>query len=352
MNDKSIGLLLVNLGTPDSHDPKDVYRYLIEFLTDERVIDMPWLKRQLLVRGAIVPGRYKQSAESYQTIWTDEGSPLMVHSEKVKQLISDKLPRDFKVEIAMRYGNPSIENGIANLMAENVDELVILPLFPQYASATTGSVFQKTMEVLSKYTVIPKLTLINEFATHPGFIKPFVEIGSTYALSEYDHILFSFHGLPEQQIRKANKCNHCLEKNDCCRRMTEQNKNCYAAQCYTTMYGIANGLRLTPDQYSICFQSRLGKEPWLQPYASDVFHNLAKEGCKKVLVFCPSFVCDCLETIFEFGVEYNREFKAAGGEHLELVHGLNDHPAWIEGLCQIVGKHVNVPMVTPIPTPF
>jgi ferrochelatase len=339
MNEKKIGLLLVNTGTPDSHNPKDVRRYLTEFLTDERIIDLPWLKRNLLVRCAIIPGRYKQSAESYRKIWTQNGSPLLVHSNRVKQLLKEKLPDNCVVELGMRYGNPSINTAVSNLMQEGIDELIVLPLFPQYASATTGSVFQKVMEVLSPLQVLPKLTFINEFATHRGFIRPFVEIGHTYPLHDYDHILFSFHGLPESQIRKADNCNYCLEKNDCCRRINDSNKNCYSAQCHATMVAIANGLGLVPDQYSLCFQSRLGKEPWLQPYASDVIHNLAKEDCRKVLVFCPSFVSDCLETIYEYGVEYNQEFKAAGGDRLDLVQGLNDSPAWIEGLCEILETH-------------
>lgn len=339
MPDHKVGILLVNTGTPDSPHPKDVYRYLIEFLTDERIVDLPWLKRQLLVRGAIVPGRYKQSAEAYRKIWTKKGSPLKVYSEKVKYLLKDQLLDNCVVEIGMRYGSPSIQSAITNLIQESIDELVVLPLFPQYASATTGSVFQKVMEVLSSFTVFPKLTFVNGFASHYGFIRPFIKIGESYPLHEYDHILFSFHGLPENQIRKADPCNYCLEKTDCCRKLNENNKNCYSAQCFATMYGIANGLGLAPDQYSICFQSRLGKEPWLQPYASDVIHNLAKEECKNILVFCPSFVCDCLETIYEFGVEYAQEFKTAGGERLDLVRGLNDHPFWIEGLSDIISTH-------------
>jgi len=291
------------------------------------------------VRGVIVPGRYKQSAKAYKEIWTDEGSPLLVYTERLKKLLKTEVDENCHIEIAMRYGNPSIQSAISTLMQENIDDLLILPLFPQYASATTGSIYQKVMEVLSTYSVFPKITFVNQFATHPGFIDPFVEIGKTYPLKQYDHILFSFHGLPESQIRKTDCRNYCLEKNDCCRRINENNKNCYSAQCYATMYAIAKGLDLAPDDYSLCFQSRLGKEPWLQPYASDVIHNLAKEGCKKLLIFCPSFVSDCLETIYEFGVEYQREFKAAGGEQLELVRGLNNHQSWIKGLAEIAGSH-------------
>lgn len=339
---KSIGILLVNLGTPNSPSPKDVYRYLIEFLTDGRVIDLPWFLRQLLVRGVIVPTRYKQSARSYREIWTTEGSPLMVYSQKLKQNLQTILSSRFHVEIAMRYQQPSIKDGIKALLKKGIDHLFILPLFPQYASATTGSVHEEVMSVLKELLVIPQLTFLNDFATHPAFIDVFQTIGRRYPLNEYDHFLFSFHGLPQRHLKKADQYDFCLKKKDCCQKICAKNKTCYSAQCYGTALAIAKSLDLPEEKFSICFQSRLGKDAWIQPYTSEMIQQLSKKGCKKVLVFCPSFVCDCLETIFEIGVEYAHEFKQCGGERLDLVKGLNDEPKWVEALKTIILDNLNL----------
>lgn len=330
------GVLLVNLGTPRSPSPKDVYRYLIEFLTDGRVIDSSWLWRQILVRGLIVPFRYKQSAKLYQQLWTKEGSPLMVYGLKAKTLLQESLGKNFRVELAMRYQEPSIQQAIDNLLRANINQIVVLPLFPQYASATTGSVLQRVTEILNTYQVIPKTSTITQFATHPLMVSAFCEVAKEYALADYDHILFSFHGLPQRQILKADDQAHCLKSSRCCQTLSPKNQNCYSAQCHATMQAIAGSLKLSPEKYSLCFQSRLGKDPWLQPYASEVINHLAKQGKKKILVFCPSFVCDCLETTIEIGVEYAKEFTHAGGEQLDLVKGLNDHPLWIAALRDLV----------------
>lgn len=326
------GVLLVNLGTPDTFAPRDVYRYLIEFLTDKRVIDMPWLWRQLLVRGAIVPKRYKQSAASYKQIWAPEGSPLKVYGYRVKEKLQEHLSDAYVVELAMRYRTPSIESTLKSLMQRGIRKILVLPLFPQYASATTGSIHQKVMEVVSQWENIPELSFIDHYANHPALIRAFCSVAKPYDLNLYDHILLSFHGLPEEQIIKADCSNRCLKTKDCC----SQQSRCYASQCYATARALATGLDLNPDRYSISFQSRLGKKPWLQPYTSNILASLAKQGKKRVLVFCPSFICDCLETIYEIGIEYGSEFKHAGGECLDLVPGLNDHPHWIEALAAII----------------
>lgn len=330
------GVLLVNLGTPDSPAPKDVYRYLIEFLTDARVIDTPWLSRQLLVRGLIVPRRYRQSAKSYKAIWTPEGSPLKVYGQRVKEKLQQSLGSEFCVELAMRYRSPSIEDALQRLMQEHLDRLIVLPLFPQYASATTGSVHQKVMEIISKWINIPEIILIDHYADHPEMIRAFCEAAKPFHIPDYDHVLFSFHGLPARQLIHADGKGHCLQKKDCCKKISATNYQCYSAQCHSTAQALVNALKLSPEQYSLSFQSRLGKEPWLEPYTSEVIHALAKNGKKRILVFCPAFVCDCLETVFEIGVEYADEFKKAGGEMLQLVPGLNDHPQWITALKKIV----------------
>jgi protoporphyrin/coproporphyrin ferrochelatase len=307
------GILLVNLGTPEKPTLLSVFRYLNQFLTDGRVIDLSWWKRQLLVRGYIVPLRLRQSTHSYQRIWTPEGSPLMIYGIKVKEALQRSLGDAFCIQLAMRYQKPSLEEGLDRLMRQQPEKLIILPLFPQYASATTGSVHQKIMELMRHYTLIPDVTFISQFASHPAFLDAFSEVAAPLPLSDYDHHLFSFHGLPERQITKERS---------------------YLTQCLATTGGLVDRLKLT--SYSVCFQSRLGKEPWLQPYTSDRLIELAKEGKKRVLVFCPSFVCDCLETLFEIGEEYAALFKKAGGETLDLVPGLNDHPVWIEALKKIL----------------
>ena len=313
------GVLLVNLGTPLSPSPKDVYRYLIEFLSDERVIDEPWLKRQLLVRGIIVPFRYRQSAASYQAIWTKEGSPLMVYGRSVQRLLQESLGEGYQVELAMRYQVPSIPEGLKCLTQQNINRLVIFPLFPQYASATTGSVHQRVMECLSQEKVIPKVTFIDSYAEHPKMLEAYADNEKAKQWKSYDHILFSFHGLPLRQLIPGSP-------------------QCYLSQCQATAKALGEKLGIPEKKYTVCFQSRLGKQPWIQPYTSDCIKNCAAKGDKRILVFCTSFVCDCLETIHEIGVEYAEEFKTYGGEQLDLAESLNSHPLWIEAIRDMITK--------------
>lgn len=331
------GVLLVNLGTPDSPDPIDVKRYLTEFLTDSRVIDIPWLSRQFLVRGVIIPKRYRNSAEAYQRVWTEEGSPLTVYGKEVQRKLQKSLGSEYIVELAMRYQNPSIESVLEKM--RSVSSLIILPLFPQYASATTGSVNQKVMSILSQWQRIPLVTFIDSYPTLPLMIEAFCKNIKKCNPENYDHLLFSFHGLPEKQLKKADLNGVCLTKKECCQQLCEKNRYCYSAQCHATAKAIADKLGLSPSNYSLCFQSRLGKDPWLQPYTSDVLHKLATGGCRRVLVTCPAFVCDCLETIDEIQIEYGKEFVELGGEELKLVPGLNDGDLWIEALKSLVHNY-------------
>ncbi|MCP5506553.1 MAG: ferrochelatase [Chlamydiales bacterium] len=324
------GVLLVNLGTPDSPHPKDVKRYLTEFLTDGRVIDLPPLQRNLLVRGLIVPKRYKESAKLYQTIWEKEGSPLLSYGKKVAKGLQQKLGETYHVELAMRYQNPSMEEGLKKL--KTYRKLIVFPLFPQYASATTGSVHEKVLKVLSKWQVIPEMRFISSYWDHPAFIQAHLERAKEYDLSSYDHILFSYHGLPERQIQKADHTGTCLVKRDCC----AKNPHCYAAQCFGTTTKMTEGLGLPKEKWTLSYQSRLGKSPWIKPYSDHVLEKLAEEGKKRVLVFSPAFVCDCLETLEEIGCQYQELFKAKGGEVLDLVEGLNDHPKWIDAIERII----------------
>ncbi|WP_423149572.1 ferrochelatase [Rubrolithibacter danxiaensis] len=331
MNKK--GILLVNLGTPDSPSVSDVRKYLDEFLMDERVIDISTIGRTLLVKGIIVPFRGPKSAATYKKVWSENGSPLLYYSVRVKELLQQRLGDEYIVELGMRYQSPSIQSALEGLKSANVSSIKIIALFPQYASATTGSVHQKVMEIVSKWQTIPNVSFVNSFHDNASMIDVFAENGRKAGYQEFEHILFSFHGLPQRQLRKAdNSKTHCLQSADCCSRLTDVNKFCYSAQCYNTARLIAERLAIPQEKYTVTFQSRLGKDPWAQPYTSEVIHQLAEKGIKKVLVFSPAFVSDCLETIYEIAEEYDLEFKALGGEKVQLVESLNDNPKWIETL--------------------
>ncbi|MFV0339322.1 MAG: ferrochelatase [Parachlamydiaceae bacterium] len=329
------GVLLVNLGTPKSPAFKDVWRYLIEFLTDPRVIDFPWLKRQLLVRGLIVPLRIRNTMASYKEIWTKQGSPLAIYTENTKKLLQKRLGSDYIVESAMRYPSASCENALDSLLKQPLSELLILPLFPQYASATTGSVFDHITALLKTRQTIPTVRFLSCFHDHPGLIDAFHAQAAPFPLNNYDKVLFSFHGLPVRQLIKADRMNRCGEK-DCCSKAQPNPDLCYAAQCHSTGHALAKKLSLPQDCYEITFQSRLGKEPWLTPFTVDRIQALAKGGAKRLLIFCPAFVADCLETLYEIQIEYNELFQKAGGEKIDLVPSLNDSPKWIDLLEELV----------------
>lgn len=332
------GVLLVNLGTPDSPSTADVRTYLNEFLMDPRVIDINPVSRALLVRGIIVPFRAPKSAKLYQKIWSDTtGSPLMHYSLLQQEALKQRLGDEYIVELAMRYQNPTIESALNRLKDALVDDIQVIALFPQYASASTGSVYDKVMELLLQWSTKPNVTFINSFHDNELMIQTFADNGRKYDPASYDHILFSFHGLPQRQLIKADHTHqHCLKVNDCCQTITDANKFCYSAQSHHTARLIAEKLNIPKEKYTICFQSRLGNDPWVQPYTSEIVAKLAKEGKKRLLVFCPAFVADCLETVYEVTTEYGDEFKALGGEHVQLVESLNDSPTWIDALEQMV----------------
>ena len=334
------GVLIVNLGTPNSPKTSDVRTYLNEFLMDGRVIDVNVIPRFILVKGIIAPFRGPKSAKTYREIWSDEGSPLMVHSQKSSILLQEKLGDDYRVILAMRYQTPSIEQALKQFYDERIYDISVIPLFPQYASATNSSVNQKVMEIVGKWQIIPKISFLNSFHDHPKLINAFAARGKEHDIESYDHILFSFHGLPQRHMRNSDPSGeHCVKVKDCCLQKTENNKYCYSAQCYQTAMLIAEELSIPKEKYTICFQSRLGNDPWIQPYTSKTINELAKQGMKKLLVFCPAFVADCLETVYEVSMEYDEEFKEAGGEKIQLVTGLNDHPLWIETMVDLVHEN-------------
>ncbi|TDO19738.1 ferrochelatase [Pedobacter duraquae] len=331
------GVLLVNLGTPDSPEVPDVRKYLDEFLMDERVIDIPAFNRTLLVKGIIVPFRSPKTAKLYKEIWDENGSPLLYYSKIQAAMVQEQLGDEYHVELAMRYQSPSIQSALDNMKARLVESIQVIPLFPQYASASTGSVIQKVMEIVGKWQTVPPISFVNSFHDNKLLIETFADNARKYDPSSYDQILFSFHGLPERQLKKCDHSgHHCLKSADCCSTLTDVNKFCYSAQCHHTAKLIAAELNIPDAQYSVCFQSRLGKEPWVQPYTSEVLKDLAAQGKKRLLVFCPAFVADCLETLYEVTVEYGEEFKKLGGEEVQLVSSLNDHPKWIEAIVGMV----------------
>ncbi|HEY4195335.1 MAG TPA: ferrochelatase [Mucilaginibacter sp.] len=332
------GVLLINLGTPDSSSTADVRRYLSEFLMDPRVIDINPVSRALLVKGIIVPTRGPKSAKLYQKIWDDKtGSPLLHYSKLQKQLLQERLGDEYIVELAMRYQNPNIESALERLKAAMVDNIQVIPMFPQYASASTGSVYEKVMGLIAQWPTPPPISFINSFHDNELMIETFADNARKYQPETYDHILFSFHGLPQRQLIKSDHThNYCLKFDGCCDTITEANKYCYSAQSHHTARLIAEKLNIPKEKYTICFQSRLGNDPWVQPYTSEIVAKLAKEGKKRLLVFCPAFVADCLETVYEVTTEYGDEFKALGGEHVQLVESLNGSPKFIEALAGMV----------------
>ena len=338
---RKTGILLINLGTPDGPTKSDVRKYLTEFLTDGRVIDYPWLARQFLVRGIIIPRRNANSTSLYQHLWTSEGSPLKIYGEAVVSAIRQKYP-EICVALGMRYQHPSISSAIASLMEAQVTEIVVFPLFPHYASASTGSSFEEVMRIIKSQQVIPSLYFIQDYYNHDAFLNVIVEHSQSFDLATYDHILFSYHGIPQRQLKKADQSNHCLASKDCCQQQNLSNRHCYSAQSYATTFALAKKLNLAPDQFTTCFQSRLGKDPWTQPYTSAVIKRRAEMGDKRLLVFSPAFVADCLETTIEVGVEYQEEFTSLGGDKIDLVPSLNDDPAWIEAIMTIISERINL----------
>jgi ferrochelatase len=327
------GVLLVNLGTPDSPEVADVRKYLDQFLMDERVIDVNAFKRTLLVKGIIVPFRSPKTSKLYKEIWDRNGSPLLYYSKIQANLLQEKLGDEYHVELAMRYQNPSILSALEKMKAGLVESIKVIPMFPQYASASTGSVMQSVMEIISKWPTVPPVSFVNSFHDNDLVIETFANNALKYQPDSYDHVLFSFHGLPERQLLKCDHTGHyCLKQDNCCESRNDTNKFCYSAQGYDTARLIAAKLNIARENYTVCFQSRLGKEPWVQPYTTDVLRKLAGEGKKRLLVFSPAFVADCLETLYEITVEYHEEFKALGGEHVQLVESLNDDPRFIDAL--------------------
>jgi protoporphyrin/coproporphyrin ferrochelatase len=335
------GILLINLGSPDSHSVEDVRRYLREFLMDGRVIDTPWLVRFALVNGMIIPRRAHQSAEAYASIWTEAGSPLVAISKNVCAALQKRV--NLPVRLGMRYQNPSIEEAIRELRSAGVDQVLVIPLFPHYAMSSYETAVEKAKAVARAKAPGMTLKIVKPFFDHPSYIVALAASASEYLHDNVDHVLFSFHGLPERHLHKADKTGcHCLRVPQCCEIPSPTHATCYRAQCFKTVRAFAKETGLPQGSYSVAFQSRLGRDPWLQPYTDAEISRLAKLGVKRLAVICPAFVSDCLETLEEIGMRGRELFREAGGDELVLVPCLNEHPAWIAALERLVNENFGI----------
>jgi len=326
-------VLLVNLGSPDSPSVPDVRRYLREFLSDDRVIDAPKPIQQFVLNCFILPKRPKQSAEAYHSIWTDEGSPLIVTSRNLQALLQDQLGEDIHVELAMRYGNPSISNAIANLVAKGIKRLFIVPLYPHYAMSSYETVVVRVQEELAKNAPSIKAKTLQPFYRDPDYIEALYDSTDTYLKKQYDLILFSYHGIPLRHLTKADSSKaHCQVVSDCCHTCSPIHSTCYKAQTIATTEAFVQRAGIPREKYSISFQSRLGREPWLKPYTDEMLKSLPAKGVKKLLVMTPAHVSDCLETLEEIAGEGKEIFLEAGGESFTMIPCLNENARWVSFL--------------------
>ncbi len=333
----SKGVLLVNLGSPDSPSVPDVRRYLREFLMDGRVLDVNWLLRFCIVHFAILPSRPKHSAEAYHAIWTPAGSPLVVTSRNVQAKLQGRV--SVPVELAMRYQNPSIPDAVRSLARKGADEVLLIALFPHYAMSSFETAVERVKEVARALAPQMRLQVQAPYFDEPGYIGALAGSAAEYLQRPYDHLLFSFHGVPERHLRKSDPTGrHCLSGPNCCTTPSPAHATCYRAQCFRTVAAFVKQAGVPEGKYSIAFQSRLGRDPWLKPYADQELARLPGRGVKKLLVICPAFVSDCLETIEEIGMRGRETFLGAGGTDFALIPCLNEHPLWLEALEKMVGR--------------
>lgn len=322
-------ILLANLGSPDAPETEPVRRYLNQFLMDPHVIQLPWVLRRLIVSLFVLPKRPEESAEAYRSIWTEEGSPLLVLSEHLKTAIEKKI--DLPLAMAMRYGQPSIEQQLLGLCQDKaVQEILFIPLYPHFADSTITTSVEEAQRVIRHYQLDVSLRVIEPFYDHPDYIDALLQSAAPYLDRDYDHLLFSYHGLPESHITRRDKSGtHCLKQPDCCETPHPAHKTCYRHQVMRTTASFVKKAGLPAERFSVAFQSRLGRAKWLGPNTEDKLVALAHGGARNVLVICPAFVTDCLETLEEIAIRGEKVFKEAGGESLTLIPCLNDHPAWV-----------------------
>ncbi len=332
------GLLLVNLGTPDAPEPAAVRRYLREFLSDPRVMDLHPVGRWLLLNLVILPFRPRRSAEAYRSIWTPEGSPLLVNSRTLAAAVEARLGGELEVELGMRYGNPSLAEALGRLKARGVGELTVLPLYPLNAASAQATTSARIFELLGEHWEIPPLRILPPFFDQSAFLDAYAEVARPVVQeARAEVVLFSFHGLPERHMRKSDPTGtHCLASEGCSAQLTPANAGCYRAQAFHVARELGARLGLSQERTAVSFQSRLGRDPWIRPYTDEVVVELARRGVKRLAVVCPAFVADCLETLEEIGIRERESFRDAGGEELTLVPSLNANPAWVDAVVQLV----------------
>jgi len=333
MENQKRGVILMNLGSPDSTEVKDLRKYLNEFLTDKRVIDYSWLFRKVIMQGLVVPARAPKSAEAYRTIWTDKGSPLIQFTRELAEKLQALIPE--RVSIAMRYGNPNMESAYEKLLKINpgLEEVLAIPLYPHYAMSSYETAVEHAKEIHEKKKYRFRLKFVAPFYAEPAYIQAMAENIRPWLQDEFDHLLFSFHGIPERHLIKSDPTHHhCLQSADYCARLSSAHGTCYRHQCLTTMNLVATRLGLPPDKFSYSFQSRLGRQPWLKPYTDFRFQEMPAEGIKKLLVVCPAFVSDCLETLEEIEIRGRESYLQSGGTSYAMIPCLNTHPLWVQAL--------------------
>ncbi|GAB4392770.1 MAG: ferrochelatase [Gammaproteobacteria bacterium] len=337
MSNSLTGVLLINLGTPATPTVSAVRKFLREFLADPRVIDIPAPLRYLILYGFILPTRPFKVAHAYKAIWLADGSPLMVYSRNLQAALTQRLAHNsYVISLGMRYGKPSIADGLAELMEHKCNRIIVVPLFPQYSSAASGSAIAKTLDVLSQQWNIPQLTILDDFFNHAQFIYAQAQvIKQKLANRKPDLVLFSYHGLPERHVSKSGCVAHCDRLNPC-PAIERDNRYCYRAQCYATSHALAQALDLSAEKYQTSFQSRLGRTPWIKPYSDELLPQLYAQGIRHLAIACPSFVADCLETLEEVGIRAQEQWHELGGNELTLIPCLNDDPVWVNALATII----------------
>ncbi len=328
-------IVIVNLGSPSSLAAKDIWKFLTEFLNDARVIDLPLIVRKILVNAIIVPFRVRKSRNMYKQIWKEDGSPIIQHSLNLVDKLSRKMGDEYDIHLAMRYGKPNVKETLQEIYKKQYEEITIVPLFPHYASSTVGSIDEKVMRILAKWNNIPSIKFTSAFYNNPLFINAWVNNLSSYKLDDYDHILFSYHGLPIRHVDANHAENDNCNKCNCTMELNTSNVFCYKAQCYATSRMLSEGLNISEDKYTTCFQSRFSKN-WLKPFADATIIDLANKGARRILVLPLSFVADCLETNYEIAKEYDELFRQHGGEKLTAVSSLNANDEWADALSKII----------------
>lgn len=325
------GILLINLGTPDSPQKSDVRAYLKEFLSDPRVIDIPSIARWVLLHAVILPFRPKKTAEAYEKIWSEKGSPLLINTQALADELQKKLGSEITVTFGMRYGKQSIATAIERL--SDCEKIIVLPLFPQYASAATGSALEQVLQIYAGKTNIPALQIMQDFYDQDFFINPYAALIQKH-LDQFkpDFVLFSYHGLPERQIEKSGCQLTVCDRQQNCPMINEKNRFCYRAQCYATTRALTAKLNLVENQFTTSFQSRLGRTPWIKPYTDEVLTELRQKGIKRLAIVCPSFTADCLETLEEIAIRGKEQWLSLGGEALFQVPCLNADSSWVEAI--------------------